>query len=232
MNMLRVVKLKSPMSLGSWALTGVGAAAMAEGVLQLASDLAGHTVVPRLRRAIGIAGLPFSIFLSGYTGVLLSATNVPLWWRSFPLLSPTFVSSAYSTTLAALSAGLQLSGHENEDTAHKLARAETICLATEITGLTLVLLRLGSLGKPLRTGTLGRVFWPVTYVGGLVVPLALHLTGPAAGRETTSRRRWTAAGLALLGGLSLRALMIFAGRESARRPEDYFALTGGIRSEQ
>jgi hypothetical protein len=29
----------------------------------------------------------------------------------------------------------------------------------------------------------------------------------------------------------LRALMIFAGRESAQRPRDYFSLTRGIRSD-
>lgn len=231
MNMLRVIKLKSAMSLGSWALSGLSAFAMAEGGLQVLSDLQGREAFPGLRRAIGIAGLPFGIFLSGYTGILLAATNIPIWWRAFPLLSPTFVSSAYSTALAAISVILQVSGHEDRDTAHRLARAETICLATEISSLTLVLLKLGSIGAPLRSGKLGRIFWPVMYFGGLVVPLGLQLAGPARGQETTSGRRWLAAGLTLVGGVSLRALMIFAGRESARRPRDYFALTRGIRSD-
>jgi hypothetical protein len=31
--------------------------------------------------------------------------------------------------------------------------------------------------------------------------------------------------MVLTGGFVMRALMIFAGRESARRPEDYFAMT-------
>jgi formate-dependent nitrite reductase membrane component NrfD len=230
MNMLRVVKLKSPMSLGSWALTGTSVAAFAVAGLQALSDLAGREILPGVRRAIGIAGLPFSIFLSGYTGVLLAATNIPIWWRAFPLLSPTFVSSAYSTTLATLAIMLHLGGQEREETARKLARAEAICLATELTGLTAVLLRLGPIGRPLRTGPLGRIFWPVLYVGGLIVPLGLQLSGPVQGREPARSRRWLAAILTLTGGLTLRALMIFAGRESARRPEDYFALTRGIRS--
>ena len=40
-----------------------------------------------------------------------------------------------------------------------------------------------------------------------------------------TRRRVAVPLLAMAGGFSLRALMIFAGRESARRPEDYFEYT-------
>jgi formate-dependent nitrite reductase membrane component NrfD len=232
MNMLRVVKLKSAMSLGSWALSGVGMAAVGVGGLQILSDVAGREVLPGVRRAVGIAGLPFSIFLSGYTGVLLAATNIPVWWRAFPFLSPTFVSGAYSTSLAAISMVLHLGGHTQPDTHRKLARAEAVCAATELTLLSVILVRLGTLGEPLRAGKVGRFFWPITYFGGLVVPLALQLSGPVQGKDVTQSRRWLAGGLTLLGGLSLRATMIFAGRESARRPKDYFALTRGIRSTQ
>src|SRR5206468_1253059 len=149
----------SPMSLGSRALSGLSVFPMAEGALQLLSGLRGVEAFPSLRRITGIVGLPFSIFLSGYSGILLAATNIPLWWRAFPLLSPTFVSSAYSATLAALSVMLQVGGHEDRDTAHRQARAETICLVSELTWLTLILLRLGAIGRPLRAGKVGRYFW-------------------------------------------------------------------------
>lgn len=232
MNMLRVVKLKSPMSLGSWALTGLGACASAECGLQILSDISGRRVAPRLRDGIGLLGLPFSIFLSGYTGVLLAATNIPLWWRASPFLPPTFVSSAFSASFACISQFLEIFGPVDADTSRKLVRAEVICLTAEIVSLQALINRSGSIGEPLRAGKLGRTFWPVTFVGGLLVPLALHLTGPVQGRDASSGRRSFAAGLTLVGGLSLRALMIFAGRESARRPGDYFRMTEGIRSRQ
>src|SRR5205807_957338 len=69
LNMLRILKLRSPMSLGSWALNGLGICATIAAGLQLVSDLTQRDVLPGLRRTVGIIGLPFSIFISGYTGV-------------------------------------------------------------------------------------------------------------------------------------------------------------------
>ncbi|HEX8917710.1 MAG TPA: NrfD/PsrC family molybdoenzyme membrane anchor subunit [Chloroflexota bacterium] len=225
LNMFRILKLKSPMSLGSWALFFAGGFATLGAGLQLAEDLLKRDLLPGPRRLVMLAGVPFSIFLSGYTGILLAATNIPLWWRSFPFLSPTFVGSAYSASLCAITLFLGLDREETRDTGRRLARAESICLAAELTFLTTALVRLGAIGRPLRTGKIGLIFWPVTYVGGILVPLLLQLSGPARGKEVTGPRRTAAAMLPLIGSLSLRAVMIFAGRESANRPEDYFAMT-------
>lgn len=227
LNMFRVIKLKSPMSLGSWALLGLGMAASVSAGLQAASDLLGREVVPGVRRAVGIAGLPFSIVISGYTGILLGATNVPLWARNYLLIGPTFVASAYSGSLAALSLLLRLGGGEREGTARGLARAEAVCLSTELAALTAGLFHLGRLGKPLTTGRYGRLFWPGTYIGGILVPLGLQLAGPVQGDGGSRARRVLSALLVLSGGFILRMLMVFAGRESANRPEDYFEYTRG-----
>jgi formate-dependent nitrite reductase membrane component NrfD len=225
LNMLRIVKLRSPLSLGSWALSGFGMFCSLSTGMQLLNDVTGRDMFPGLRRVVDVLGVPFSIFLSGYTAVLLAATNIPLWWRSAPFLSPTFISSAFSTGLATISLALRLGGGREEDTEHRLARAEAICLASELTFVTAAVIRAGKIGRPLTRGTLGAIFWPVTYVGGLIVPLALQLSGPARGKAGTGGRRHLAAILALIGGFSLRTLIIFAGRESARRPEDYVAMT-------
>lgn len=247
LHMLRIVKLRSPMSLGSWALSGFGLFAAIAAAIQLLDDLTHRDTLSGLRRIVGILGLPFSIFLSGYTGVLLAATNIPLWWRASTLLSPTFISSAYSTALAGIT--LILARTESppapkrsriarfgrrrpaadvpapNSTAQRLARAEAICTAAEVASLTAAVIRLGKIGRPLTTGKIGLVFWPVLYVGGLLAPLGLQLSGPVQGRPESVNRRRVAALLTLSGGFALRALMIFAGRESARRPEDYFAVT-------
>jgi formate-dependent nitrite reductase membrane component NrfD len=224
-NMFRVLKLKSPMSLGSWALIGLFITASASAGLQVVSDLWGRDVMPGARRAVGILGLPFSMFISGYTGVLLAATNVPLWARNYLLIGPTFIASAFSGSLAALSILLGIEGREREGTARSLARAEVVCLSTELAALTAGILHLGTLGKPLTTGRYGRLFWPGTYIGGILVPLFLQLAGPVRGQSGSQPRRIVTSLLVLSGGFILRMLMIFAGRESADRPEDYFEYT-------
>lgn len=230
LHMLRVVKLKSPMSLGSWALFFAGGFATLGAGMQLLADLTHEDSLRGARRAMGIAGLPFTVLLSGYTGILLAATNIPIWWRAFPFLSPTFVSSAYSTSLAAMSVLLPFWGREDKDTVRRMAKAEAMCMTIELGFLTAALVRLGKIGRPLTAGRLGLIFWPVLVLNGLVAPLVQLLTGPVQGKERTRAQRNALAAQTLLGGLALRALMIFAGRASARIPEDYFTLTSRPRS--
>ena len=225
LNMFRVLKLKSPMSLGSWALLGLGMTASVSAGIQALSDLLGRDVLPGARRAVGLAGLPFSVFISGYTGILLAATNVPLWARNYLLIGPTFIASAFSGSFAALSIALGLGSGEREGTARSLARAEVACLGTELVALTAGIVHLGNLGKPLTTGRYGRVFWPGTYLGGILIPLCLQLAGPVRGNSSSRARRIATALLVLAGGFILRMLMVFAGRESANRPQDYFEYT-------
>jgi formate-dependent nitrite reductase membrane component NrfD len=225
LNMFRVIKLKSPMSLGSWALLGLGMAASVSAALQALSDLSGRDLMPSLHRTVGILGLPFSVFISGYTGVLLAATNVPLWARNYLLIGPTFIASAFSGSFAALSILLGFGSGEREGTVRSLARAEVACISMELVALTAGIVHLGKLGKPLTTGRYGRIFWPGTYVGGILLPLGLQLAGPVSGHSGSRPRRIFTAVLVLAGGFILRTLMIFAGRESADRPEDYFEYT-------
>src|SRR5207244_7054583 len=78
--MLRVFRPTSPMNVGSWLLTGFGLAA--GGALLLRGRLGQAAGV-----AAGILGLP----LTGYTGVLLANTAVPLWQEGRTALPPLFV---------------------------------------------------------------------------------------------------------------------------------------------
>lgn len=72
-NMLRVVKITSPMSVGTWVLSAFGAALGTAVVAELAG-------LPRwLRRlALGTAGL-LGLPLATYTGALVADTAVPAW---------------------------------------------------------------------------------------------------------------------------------------------------------
>ncbi|MGH2442987.1 MAG: NrfD/PsrC family molybdoenzyme membrane anchor subunit [Chloroflexota bacterium] len=222
LNMLRVVKLKSPMSLGSWTLLFLSGPVVISAILETLA-LARRDTSSTLRTLVGAIGLPFSLFFSGYTGVLLAATNIPLWWRSSPFLGPLFVTSAWSSSCAALSLILRFQPGRHDVEEEQVARLEALSLAAEVTLLTATVVRLGKIGRPMTAGKVGLIFWPVTLLGGVVAPLVLRLTAPARGSGNS--RGVVAAGLVLLGGFSLRVVMILAGRESARRPEDYFALT-------
>ncbi|MHB2018461.1 MAG: NrfD/PsrC family molybdoenzyme membrane anchor subunit [Candidatus Xenobia bacterium] len=93
LNMLRVFRPTSPMSLGSWALAGVGAFSLPAAVLD---GPAGN--------AFTLANAACGAFLASYTAVLLSNTAVPFWIAARYWLPPLFVGSA----MASLEALLQL----------------------------------------------------------------------------------------------------------------------------
>lgn len=226
-HMFRIVKLKSPMSLGSWALLTLGMMAGPVSFLEFVAHVTGRDLFRRTRRVLSVLGLPASIFVAGYTGVLLAATNVPLWARNYLLLGPTFIASAFSNSLAALSLLLRLTGSGRPETETALARAETLSLATELGLVVAGLVRLGNQREPLTGGRWGRIFWPVTLGGGMLLPLGLQLSARGRGPGSAGGRRSLAAVLTLVGGFTLRMLMVLAGKDSARDPKYYLAYTRG-----
>src|SRR5579884_3686847 len=115
LHMLRVFKVKSPMSMGTWGLVTFSLFSGVMAVLQAAHDgLFGDWWGPALlkalpRRLIALPGLFAGLFLGSYTGVLLAATSVPLWSRS-KLLGALFATSATSTSTALISLVLRIFG--------------------------------------------------------------------------------------------------------------------------
>lgn len=89
LNMMRTVKITSPMSLGSWLLAAFGTTAGTLAALE-ADRLAGERLplgpLEPVRRTLRGAELPLALAsaalgapLASYTGVLLGATAVPTW---------------------------------------------------------------------------------------------------------------------------------------------------------
>ncbi|MEB3032343.1 NrfD/PsrC family molybdoenzyme membrane anchor subunit [[Mycobacterium] nativiensis] len=100
-NMLRTIKLTSPMSLGSWILsafsTGAGVAAAAEVDRLTGERLPLGPLRGVLRAVEGPAGLEAAVFaapLAVYTAVLLGDTATPTWHGAHRDLPFVFVSSA------------------------------------------------------------------------------------------------------------------------------------------
>ncbi|MDP8947938.1 MAG: polysulfide reductase NrfD [Actinomycetota bacterium] len=223
-NMLRIVKLRSPMSTGSWALAIFGVLSGLIATAQAARDglLGRDNILVRLvktfipDRLLSVLALPVGLYVGLYSGILLSATSVPMWARNFLLMGPTFLSSGLSTGLSATSFVLHLGDWGEKKTLEALRRAERISLIIEGGLLAASLARMGRWGKPLYSKKLAPLFFGGTVVGGILAPLAL-----LSGRESRSRGL-LASVLALLGGLALRFAMIEGGRLSARDPQATF----------
>jgi len=202
-NMLRVLKIKSPMSAGSWGLTVFGAFS---GLSVLLEFLPGRTFA----RLVALAGMPFGLFVGGYTGVLISATAVPLWFKNRLLWGPTFLASAVSTGVAGVQAALSLAGKPSD----KLHQADTLALAAEGALVIASLTNLGSTGRPLTRGKWSTLFLPGALGLGIGLPLLL-------GRRLPLVRSLSV----LLGGLIFRTCVVYAGKDSADDPETYLNLT-------
>ena len=112
LNMLRVFKHRSAMSMGAWILSAFGACAV-PGLIAL--ELHAHQIFPGtldqlLRVAAGIFIFGSAIFgtlLATYTGVLIGATAIPAWFLHRTLLPIHFGTAG----LGSAAAVLELLGH-------------------------------------------------------------------------------------------------------------------------
>lgn len=225
LNMMRMFKVKSPMSMGTWALLTFSLFSFVSAAIQAARDgILGRSRGARMlaalpQKLIAFPGMFVGVFLGGYTGVLLATTSVPLWSRS-KLLGAVFISSAMSTSSALISLVLRITGAPVR-VLHKLERLEWTALLLEMTGLLTFLRQSGRAAHPLvgdRTGEHGRTFWRFVFGGGLALPWLLQTLG-LMGRPSMKPRRTRSILVSLLvltGGYFLRRTMIQAGHTSSR----------------
>src|SRR2546425_5325546 len=193
LHMLRIFKVKSPMSMGTWGLVSFSFCSGITAVIQAARDgILGRWWGARLlaalpQRLLALPGTVLGVFLGGYTGVLLTATSVPLWSRS-KVLGAVFISSAISTSSALISLVLRLAGSPAR-VLRKLERLEWMALLVEMASLFAFLRGAGRAARPL-VGTApeehGRTFWSFVFGGGLVLSWLLQ-TGSVPGRRSGKR---------------------------------------------
>jgi hypothetical protein len=203
-NMLRIFKPRSPMSMGAWALTAFGNLAAAA----VGADLLGK---PRLARRLGAVNALVGGYLGSYTGVLLASTVVPVWARSRLFLGPIFVSTATATGAAATRLVLVATGLPvGHPTRRALGNVETGAMAAELLLSVVNERRLGPLASGLQEGRPGTLFkaakWAVRV--GLSLRAFRRPLGPGA--------HHVASVLYLAAGLMFRFAWVGAGRASAR----------------
>lgn len=212
-NMLRTVKLTSPMSIGSWILTaysaGAGVTAAAEVDRMTGQRLPLGPLRAVLQFVEPLAGVEAALFappLAAYTAVLLSDTANPTWNGAHRDLPFVFVSSA-----ALAAGGLAMLTTPVRETSPARALA-VIGVVADIAAMKYMESRMDPVAaEPLHEGQPGAMLrWSerLAVAGGLG---ALLLGG----------NRFTAAasGLALMSASALTRFGIFeAGMESARDP--------------
>ena len=223
-NMLRVIKWRSPMSMGTWGLSAFATLTGLTGAIQAARDglVFGHDNFPARflsalpDRLISVLATPFGLFVGAYTGVLIALTSVPIWARNAVLMGPLFITSALSNGSSAISFILHLGGWGEQKTLAALRRMELLALCLEGCLVAASLIQMGQWGKPLRSGKLGALFLGGAVGGGILTPLAL-----LSGRESRSRGL-IASLLVVVGGYILRRSIVDAGTHSARDPQATF----------
>jgi formate-dependent nitrite reductase membrane component NrfD len=227
-HMLRVFKPVSPMNLGAWTLASFTPVAFAR-ALTLAADrglLPGAAamltaLVPR--GLTELAGSLLGLTLAGYTGVLLAATNIPLWAKS-KLLGGLFTASALASGSAAVSLLATLRSVD-DGPLHRLSKLESAASLAELALVAGYVGQSGRSARPLTAQRLALPFWLGAVGAGTVLPLLLHRV--AAKRSGVRLRRlMTLASLCALGGsLALRWTVFEAGKESAKDQEASFDLS-------
>jgi formate-dependent nitrite reductase membrane component NrfD len=206
LNMLRIIKVRSPMSLGAWCLISFSQLAAAS----VALDLLGKR---RAAKVTGGVNALFGGYLGSYTGVLLASTAVPLWARSRLFLGPIFVCTATATgaaanRLAIVATGTRPSGHP---TRRALGTVETVAMATELLLSSYNERRLGDLAKGLERGRPGKMFKAAKWL--VRTGLTLRFVRPRRyGRQTHD----AASVMYLLAGLLFRYAWVGAGQINAR----------------
>lgn len=200
LNMLMTFKFWDPMSIGAWMLGVFGLFCFLSSVLSLSSSEG----LVSVRRRVSLVGTLAGFFLASYTGVLLSATALPFWSEA-RLMGALFLASGASTGMAAISVLLFLSGEPAGEGWGKVKRADRYAIILELVILALFLALLGSQAAPIISGQFAPLFWGGLVVAGLLVPLALEITG-ARTRSVTA----AAAVLVLVGGFLLRYVVLMS----------------------
>jgi hypothetical protein len=208
-NMLRVIKPTSPMSVGTWFLTafapGIGVAAISELPPVLPARL--RRLVDVFARPGGIVSALIAPAVATYTAVLFADTSVPTWHEAYPEAPFLFAGSAL-----AASAGVGLAGAPVSETA-AVRRLAIIGAALDLAAAQRMESRMGLVGEPLSTGKAGRK---------LKLARALTAAGGLGTLALARRSRWAAAasGASLVAGSMLTRFGFFeAGVASVEDPK-------------
>jgi len=184
----------SPISFGAWAILLFGACAL----------VSWRTKAPgTVTKLVAAVGGLLGFFVAGYTGVLLTVTNRPIWADS-PWLGALFLASGASTAAAAL----LLLAPRRGATANSIAWLESFDTRALVVELLILILFIAWLW-PIRQVWLS--FWGLLLLvgvvwAGILWPLTLHRR-PVAAAAGAFRNP---AVMVLIGGFLLRVVILLS----------------------
>jgi hypothetical protein len=201
LNMLRMVKVTSPMSVGTWILSGAG------GSITLAAVNAWTGWFPRAARLARPSAALFGLPLSTYTAALIANTAVPVWHEARKMLPAVFGSGA---ALSAGAAAVAVTPIASAAPARRLALAAAV---VEHGAIETMRHQLGEHAEPYKHGASARFrrIRQACVAAGTVL---------LASRGRSSRSAAVVSGVLLsAGALSARWAVFKAGFQSAADPK-------------
>lgn len=208
LNMLRVFKLQSPMSIGVYI---VSAFAPPTVMAKIANRLRGNgsgLLLKLVENSAGMVSALLGLGMATYTGVLIGATAIPVWNENIDSLPVHFALSGLATATSAI----ELMGHEDNRSLNMLGIAAS--LGESIEGIKLEL-AIKPENEPLKKGLSG----VITRVGGMLsgpLPLALRVAAVFCGEGRSRQLVRSAAIASIAGSFFTRLAWVRAGHASAR----------------
>lgn len=209
LNMLRVFKVQSPMSLGSWTLVAFSNSAVAAAVLGELDRRRSNSAIRILTETSQIVAALMGMVLSTYTGVLVGATAIPAWNQHVAALPIHFAASGTASAASIL----ELCGNESE----ALNRIALGAAIVETAMGASIEMNSAPGTHSLRSGVSG---WAMRGAGLLSgpVPVALRLLSGGSNKKRRLGLRRAAAISSIVGSLLTRWAWLHAGKQSADRP--------------
>ena len=213
LNMLRVAKVTSPMSVGTWILTAYGGAAGVAAVSEVTrlpvvrkrlGALGGPAVA--VGRPAGLAAAAVAPALATYTAVLLSDTAVPSWHEAYRQLPFLFAGSSMASGAGV---GLIAAADADVGPARRLA---VLGAAMELAGARSVRHSMGLLSEPYLTGRPARLL-----MTGEVLTATGVVGAMLGGRHRVIRA--ISGGCLLAASLATRFGIFEGGVESTKDPK-------------
>jgi hypothetical protein len=206
LNMLRVFKPQSPMSMGAWTLSAFSSFSAAAAFANLMRERLGPFIAIRLmENAAGALAAATGLVMSSYTGVLIGATVIPVWNENVGTLPQHFAASGLNSAVSLL----ELMGHDDSRALNLLGIAAS---SYEVAEGVLLEGKRHRINEPLHKGWSGAM----VRAGGVLsgpLPLALRLAYAVSGNKKLRR---AAAWSSVAGSLLTRFGWVQAGRASAR----------------
>ncbi len=207
LNMLRIFKPQSAMSIGSWVLSAFSTSAAASSFADLLRTRFGSALPVKLISGAGRVGSTlFGMPLHNYTGVLIGASVIPVWNNRIKSLPRDFGMSGLQSAVSVL----ELAGHSDSCALNGLG---LLAAGVESYESADILRSHDRELKPLKRGYSGFLVQAGAVLSG-PVPILLRVASMFATDKT--RLRKMAAWSGVIGSLCMRYGWVQAGTVSSR----------------